>query len=187
MVATMPATGTLGLPMKGFTSVDPVLTCPGLPILLGTTYWHEHPSPPSVTVSNYAGCGPCRVCGQPWEASPDRADLDSLLPGQLDVAALLQQGVQLGLELVADGAGVRRGSTEGQEGQTQTVPSYEATRPDGSAHVDTLAVGGTLPDAPLYLEPGGYVRVPLEATYREAYSGVPFRWWRVLEGGTPPC
>jgi hypothetical protein len=73
------------------------------------------------------------------------------------------------------------------QGQPLTVASYEATRPGGIAHVDTLAVGDSLPDAPLYLEPGGYVRVPLEATYREAYRGMPLRWRRVLEGGTPPC
>jgi hypothetical protein len=66
-------------------------------------------------------------------------------------------------------------------GQPLTVASYEATLPGGIAHVDTLAVGDPLPDAPLYLLPGGYVKVPLEATYNEAYSGVPRRWQRVLE------
>ena len=70
-------------------------------------------------------------------------------------------------------------------GQPLTVASYEAVRPRGIAHVDTLAVGDPLPEAPLYLEPGGHVRVPLEATYREAYSGVPLRWRRVLEEATP--
>jgi len=49
----------------------------------------------------------------------------------------------------------------------------------------TLAVDDPLPDAPLFLEPGGYVRVPLEVTYCEAYSGVPLRWRRVLEKATP--
>jgi hypothetical protein len=68
-------------------------------------------------------------------------------------------------------------------GQPLTVASYEAASPGGNGYVDTLAVGDPLPDAPLFLEPGGYVRVPLEATYREAYSGVPLRWRRVLEGG----
>jgi hypothetical protein len=70
-------------------------------------------------------------------------------------------------------------------GQPLTVASYEAASPGGNAYVDTLAVGDPLPEAPLFLEPGGYVRVPLEATYREAYSGVPRRWRRVLEGATP--
>jgi hypothetical protein len=70
-------------------------------------------------------------------------------------------------------------------GQPLAVASYEAARPGGNAYVDTLAVGDPLPEAPLFLEPGGYVRVPLEATYREACSGVPRRWRRVLEGPPP--
>ncbi len=71
-------------------------------------------------------------------------------------------------------------------GQPLTVASYEAALPGGNAYVDTLAVGDRLPDAPLFLQPGGHVRVPLEATYNEAYSGVPLRWRRVLEGATGP-
>jgi hypothetical protein len=67
-------------------------------------------------------------------------------------------------------------------GQPLTVASYEAAMPGGNAYVDTLAVGDVLPDAPLFLLPGGHVKVPLEATYREAYSGVPLRWRRVIEG-----
>jgi hypothetical protein len=34
---------------------------------------------------------------------------------------------------------------------------------------------------PLYLEPGGYVLVPLEATYQAAFDAVPRRWRRVLD------
>ena len=71
-------------------------------------------------------------------------------------------------------------------GQPLTVASYEAACPGGNAYVDTLAVGDLLPDAPLFLEPGGHIRVPLEATYREAHSGVPVRWRRVLEGTALP-
>jgi hypothetical protein len=66
-----------------------------------------------------------------------------------------------------------------------TVASYEAAMPVGNAYVDTLAVGDALPDAPLFLEPGGYVRVPLEATYLEAYRGMPQRWRRILEREAP--
>src|SRR5207253_10341679 len=33
-------------------------------------------------------------------------------------------------------------------------------------YVNTVAVGDPLPDMPLYLEPHGYVLVPLEATYQ---------------------
>jgi hypothetical protein len=67
-------------------------------------------------------------------------------------------------------------------GQRLTVASYEASSPDANAYVDTLAVGDPLPAASLFLEPGAHVQVPLEATYVEAYRGVPHRWRRVLEG-----
>ena len=39
---------------------------------------------------------------------------------------------------------------------------------------------------PLFLEPEMYVNVPLEATYRAAYRGVPRRWRQVLECTAPP-
>jgi hypothetical protein len=44
-----------------------------------------------------------------------------------------------------------------------------------------VAVGDVLPDMPLFLEPGVYVSVPLEATYQAAWRGMPDRWQRVLE------
>jgi hypothetical protein len=50
------------------------------------------------------------------------------------------------------------------------------------AYVEPVAVGDSLTDMPLYLEPGGYILVPLEATYRAAFAAVPRRWQRVLEG-----
>lgn len=49
------------------------------------------------------------------------------------------------------------------------------------AYVQPIAVGDTLADMPLFLEPEEYVNVPLEATYQSAYRGVPQRWKRVLE------
>jgi hypothetical protein len=49
------------------------------------------------------------------------------------------------------------------------------------AFVNTVAVGDRLPDMPLYLEPDGYVLVPLEATYQAAWQAVPRRWRAVLE------
>jgi hypothetical protein len=49
------------------------------------------------------------------------------------------------------------------------------------AYVNTVAVGDPLPDMPLYLEPHGYVLVPLEATYQAAWQAVPRRWRAVLE------
>jgi hypothetical protein len=38
---------------------------------------------------------------------------------------------------------------------------------------------------PLYLEPNGYVLVPLEATYQAAFAAVPRRWQRVVEAAKP--
>ena len=52
------------------------------------------------------------------------------------------------------------------------------------AFVEPVAVGDVLPDMPLYLEPEGYVNVPLEATYRAAFDSIPRRWRDVLE---PPA
>jgi hypothetical protein len=62
-----------------------------------------------------------------------------------------------------------------------TLAAYSAG-PVKQAWVEPVAVGDILPDMPLFLEPEAYVNVPLEATYQEAYHGVPQRWRRVLEG-----
>lgn len=50
------------------------------------------------------------------------------------------------------------------------------------AYFQPLAVGESLPDMPVFITPLHYVNVPLEATYCEAYRGVPERWKRVIEG-----
>ena len=49
------------------------------------------------------------------------------------------------------------------------------------AYVETVAVGDSLPAMPLFLEPGGYILIPLEATYQAAFAAVPRRWKQVLE------
>ncbi|MEZ6134484.1 MAG: DUF4058 family protein [Pirellulaceae bacterium] len=49
------------------------------------------------------------------------------------------------------------------------------------AFVQPVAVGETLIDMPLYLEPNGYVLVPLEATYDRAFKALPARWRSVVE------
>lgn len=54
------------------------------------------------------------------------------------------------------------------------------------AYIQPVAVGSPLPDMPLFLEPGGYVQVPLEATYRAGFAGLSPRWRRVLEAPLPP-
>jgi hypothetical protein len=61
-----------------------------------------------------------------------------------------------------------------------TLAAYDAGRPK-RCYVQPVAVGGVLPDMPLFLSPGQYVSVPLEATYQTAYQSVPQRWRRVLE------
>ena len=49
------------------------------------------------------------------------------------------------------------------------------------AFVQPLAIGDSLIDMPLYLEPGGYVLVPLESTYTRAFEALPNRWRSVVD------
>ena len=61
-----------------------------------------------------------------------------------------------------------------------TLAAYESdliTR----AYVETVAVGDVLPDMPLFLEPDGCVKVPLEATYQTAFAVMPRRWRNELQ------
>jgi hypothetical protein len=53
-----------------------------------------------------------------------------------------------------------------------TVAAYDAGN-ELTAYVDALAVGDPLPDAPLFLEPGWYVNVPLEQTYMASWDVTP--------------
>lgn len=60
-----------------------------------------------------------------------------------------------------------------------TLVAYESdliTR----AYVENIAVGDSLPDMPLFLEPDGCIMVPLEATYTAAFDVQPRRWRDVL-------
>jgi len=65
-------------------------------------------------------------------------------------------------------------------GEPLTLAAYSAG-PRKRAYVEPTAVGRELIDMPLFLEDEIYVNVPLEATYRAAYRGVPRRWQRVLD------
>lgn len=49
------------------------------------------------------------------------------------------------------------------------------------AFVEPRAVGMSLPEMPLFLTPEVYIPVPLDATYRSAYDGLPAYWRGVLE------
>ncbi len=52
-----------------------------------------------------------------------------------------------------------------------TLASYEAGAVS-RAFIEPAAVGDALRDMPLFLVPGGYVSVPLEATYTSAFDGI---------------
>jgi len=64
-----------------------------------------------------------------------------------------------------------------------TLVSYECSMIT-KAYIEPIAVGDSLPDMPLFLEPFDYVMVPLEATYQAAWDAVPARWQRVV---APPA
>jgi hypothetical protein len=65
-----------------------------------------------------------------------------------------------------------------------TLASY-AAGPKVDVYLEHLAVGAVLPEMPLFLRPDRYINAPLEATYREAYRGMPAFWRDVLEGRSP--
>ena len=64
-----------------------------------------------------------------------------------------------------------------------TAAAYATSADQTTAYVEPLAVGDTMPDMPLFLDPAGllYVNVPLDATYNVAWRGTPRRWRTVLE------
>jgi hypothetical protein len=62
-----------------------------------------------------------------------------------------------------------------------TLASYTAG-PPVKAYLEHVAVGGPLPEMPLFLHSQRYIPVPLEATYQAAYGGVPAFWREVVEG-----
>ncbi len=62
-----------------------------------------------------------------------------------------------------------------------TLVSYESNI-GARAYIETVGVGDSLPDMPLFLIPDEWVSVPLEATYGAAFEALPKRWRTVLEG-----
>jgi hypothetical protein len=62
-----------------------------------------------------------------------------------------------------------------------TLASYAAGT-QVEVYLEHLAVGAALSEMPLFLHPDRYINVPLEATYQEAYRGMPAFWRDVLEG-----
>ena len=51
------------------------------------------------------------------------------------------------------------------------------------AFIEPIGVGDSPIDMPLFLDPGRYVAVPIEETYRTAFDAIPRRWRTVLEPG----
>jgi hypothetical protein len=58
------------------------------------------------------------------------------------------------------------------EDEPVTVAAFDAGEPL-TAYVESVAVGDSLPDTPLFLDPGWYVNVPLEETYRARWDVTP--------------
>jgi hypothetical protein len=55
------------------------------------------------------------------------------------------------------------------DGKPLSVTAFDAT--DGlTAYLDPLAVGDELPESPLFLAQGWYVKLPLEATYQRSFA-----------------
>jgi uncharacterized protein DUF4058 len=64
-------------------------------------------------------------------------------------------------------------------GKPLTLVAYEAG-PTSRAYIQPAAVGDPLPEMPLFLAPGLYVTMPLEATYSTAFDGITRRTREVL-------
>jgi hypothetical protein len=62
-----------------------------------------------------------------------------------------------------------------------TVVAYEANR-YFCAYVEPVAVGDPLPDMPLFLEPGGWVPVPLERSYQTTWDTLPIPLKELIQG-----
>lgn len=120
----------------------------------------------------------------------NQRDFDAFL-GKL--LAALRQGIHLLLIDIQpptsrDPEGIHAALWEalGQEppasipGRPLTLASYAADRPV-RAYVEPTAVGVSMPEMPLFLDPELYVSVPLEETYREAFGGLPPKFRRILE------
>ena len=65
-------------------------------------------------------------------------------------------------------------------GKPLTMVSYEAG-PTKTAYVEPVAAGDELPVMPLFLTPGWYVNVPLDATYQTTWGLLPAELKQLLE------
>jgi hypothetical protein len=65
-----------------------------------------------------------------------------------------------------------------------TFASYVAG-PLPEAYVESVALGDSLPEMPLFLQVDSYINVPLDETYQAAYRGLPLYLREVLEERRP--
>jgi hypothetical protein len=70
------------------------------------------------------------------------------------------------------------------EGKPLSVTAFDAGDPL-TAYADHLAVGDAWPETPLFLEPGWYVNVPLEATYEASWGMMPRPLRELVEPAVP--
>ncbi len=66
-------------------------------------------------------------------------------------------------------------------GQNRVLASYEGAGVF-SAFIETVGVGDTLPDMPLFIAPGEHIMVPLESSYMAAWTASPNAIHRLVEG-----
>jgi hypothetical protein len=125
--------------------------------------------------------------------SPGNKSSRSALRSFIDKAAqLLEQRIHLLIVDVfppgkRDPQGIHGAPWEELTGESYTLPpsqplalaSYEADL-STRAYVSSFAMGAALLDMPLFLEPGGCIEVPLDATYGRAFDAVPKRWRDLL-------
>ncbi len=74
----------------------------------------------------------------------------------------------------------RRSAYKVPKREPLTLASYSAG-PVIRMFIEHVAVGAALPQMPLFFLPDRYVDVPLEATYDQAFHGMPAYWREVLD------
>ena len=71
-------------------------------------------------------------------------------------------------------------------GTDRLLASYDAGR-EKIAYIETIGVGNSLPEMPLYLSEDFYVKVPLESSYRTAWEASAEDFREAVETGILPA
>ena len=72
------------------------------------------------------------------------------------------------------------------EGKNRILASYEISRTEQTAYVETVGIGDNLPDMPLFWAPQRHVMVPLEKSYNATWSASPDEMRLAVESGLLP-